>query len=1224
MSPLTQLRLLIPAALMAITLMTAPAAAAEQPREILYVPFETNTEAVVARGLPKAISARVDAYEKGVVGQAARSSKKYNGIRYDARGNIDMDRGSMAFFFKFNGGDVGLNAWTGIAGMGAMDVEGYWGSVMEFHQIAETFHLQFFDVGRYTQRLEYEPVVGRWKKGQWIHLAAVWDRDQGMTIYEDGKRIASNWGRYRWDWNYSPRVLFLGRQAKSSLDFSVDELHVYADCLTDAQITELAAGRQPAGAGLPVRPDAQRHAQDLERMGWTDADLDGLPVLPADQPVQITFASILRAFDAKRQVAQPFEGLKDSTWPLAKYGSQLSGRRLELEFAPSVSFDRVRLFAQRPLKGSLTQPGADTEAEPLLLVDARRPIWRGRFPSLRTDRRLQLLRETGMLGQIDFYRVETPEPALLKAETVEFQAATPLAQAATTPAGRVLLGETPVRFDNAFRAVQASAPAGEVSSPAMGGIQILTEPITASTPLQALTLTLVTRGLTKPTPVQIVVKEPVWPQRDWFACEALLKPSGSGEDRFILTLKGRPVLTPIPETKVGNLQQPVTELAVLITAADPVTWRLGKGGVGVTLVKGDLAAIRPVAVADQIEFAREAFSHSMEGHIWDGGHAMEQWGRLAWPLLYLQGVAPDERAVMQLQIRTNWRNTPVPYAEPKNELGAPEWAFWQMQALAANKAVVHWIIDHRQLPNGEFGGVYGDDTDLVENWIDMSLMGDDDRKIGDALRRIYKGLWENNLVEGVSASIRDHVHSYEEGMGTISQRLLLDYGNPTAVERVMAASGHYSKWMKLNEDGSYSFRSWYWGVSGVWEDGAFGQDTPRNALALIPAAYLAWYNRHPAPLPYLTKWKLALSDVGIVADTLYELKSEPEKAAFRDDWYAKQVTLSYQSRASSLCVNAILDEVPLRPEWIAGLQRTGRKAAVVPNTSSYAIHMGEGFNLMYRVTGDLAWLVNGYKATCQLLNNLDWTYTVAQPSTDRIAIPHTTLSRARLGAMAGNRGANGNFWPRHGISYTAGADDVAALVTTNTTAALTVQFWSFAATNKPLSARVWRLWPGEYEISLAQLPGTDGRPGATLSKERRRLERGAPLTLSLPPRTGVVLEIKALTNQPPVFDLPDPAIGLEDVKVEYASGHLQVTVHNIGTQPASNVMVRVTDTFGGRIIAEQLIPRIEAPLDLKPRSVRLEFHNVDCVTRNRLRVELVAKEGAADLNPFNNIVDYEY
>ena len=46
--------------------------------------------------------------------------------------------------------------------------------------------------------------------------------------------------------------------------------------------------------------------------------------------------------------------------------------------------------------------------------------------------------------------------------------------------------------------------------------------------------------------------------------------------------------------------------------------------------------------------------------------------------------------------------------------------------------------------------------------------------------------------------------------------------------------------------------------------------------------------------------------------------------------------------------------------------------------------------------------------------------------------------------------------------------------------------------------------------------------------------------------------------------------------------------------------------------------------DLKARTKRMEFHNIDCITDGGLSVELDPDGKIDDLNPFNNKVEYRY
>lgn len=1203
--------------------------------ETFYAPFEGSPDAVIAGGDSKPGKAAVNEYEAGPVGKAAHSKSIYNGIYWDGRGNIDLDRGTVSLFYKPNY-DIDVTASRTLAGVSS-DLEGHWLDVWQITQIQDSLYLQWFDLAPQIQSrmymegywgrladgqqappgLRFGKIIGRWKKGEWVHLAMVWDRTQGIKIYENGKLADSTWGKMHWDWNYDPRILHLGETIYSTSDFSADELHVYSECLTDAQIAQLAHGQKPTGK--PMKAPRLNRQAGLARMGWAPADLPQIDVLQPGKPVQMTFAQVESMYDARRRIAQPFEGFKATNWPLTKYGASSKGRLLEMNLRPGQSYDRMRLFCQRPFIGALKEPGGKT----LLEVGTDRPIWRGRLGELHRDTALHLQRHSGKIGQIDFYRTEpapTPGSATLTFHTAQRLDPIPLSQA-----GKVLLGEVTPALRNAVRATTAGGAAFEVKSPACGGVQILSDVLPGKTATDGVLVQLVTGRIGKPTPVRVTVKEPVWPQRDWLVGDVVLAPSHAGRNEYTLVLKGRPVVTPPAESvevpaNGGHLKQPPVELAVTIAAAEDVTWRMGEGGTAVSLLLADLNQVLPTAIADQIEYAREAYAEENEGHVWDI-EAFESYGRIAWPLLYLANMAPNERPVRQLMTRLYWTKGDLPYTEPQNSVGAPEWAFWQLEAMKENERIVRWIIDNHQLPNGEMGGVWGDDTDLVENWVDFVLMGDDDHKIRDGLRKLYAGVFRENLVDGLSATVQDALHSYEEGMGTIANQLVVDYGNPTAIEHTMRAASHYDMLMKRNPDGSTSYRGNYWGAPGVWDYGAFGKDDGVNGLGFVPAAYLIWYNHHPAPQPWIKGWTFNKNTYGgIVTGALYDLMTPEEREDFRNTHYTK-VANELMKYIYVQYMNAVLDIIPAKEDWKPSMMGMAQWMFLkdIPPTSSYAIHMTEHHWLAYRATGDIKYVVDSYKKACRMINNLDWTYTVAEPSTDRIPLPHSSLSRARLGAFAVNRAGNGHFWPFHGISYTAGAEQVAAFVTENTEGSLKVKLWSFDAAPHLLQARVWRLWPGSYKVTLANDRNDDGAPEETIWQTTMTLERGSYLDLRLPSRQGVLLTITALQKSPMNYDRPDPAIGFDDVTVN-AKGELQVTVHNVGIRPTGRIGVRVLDAQTSAVLATTEVAPLEAPLDLKPRSTTVTFPTVKPAAGAKLTVEL--QVDGPDLDPFNNRVEF--
>jgi hypothetical protein len=78
----------------------AAGAESPEPRLLFHAPFEESTDAVVAGGNPKPLRAQVK-LEEGRVGKAAHASGGgYQKLSYDGRGNIDLNAGTLSFFYK--------------------------------------------------------------------------------------------------------------------------------------------------------------------------------------------------------------------------------------------------------------------------------------------------------------------------------------------------------------------------------------------------------------------------------------------------------------------------------------------------------------------------------------------------------------------------------------------------------------------------------------------------------------------------------------------------------------------------------------------------------------------------------------------------------------------------------------------------------------------------------------------------------------------------------------------------------------------------------------------------------------------------------------------------------------------------------------------------------------------------------------------------------------------
>jgi hypothetical protein len=244
---------------------------------------------------------------------------------------------------------------------------------------------------------------------------------------------------------------------------------------------------------------------------------------------------------------------------------------------------------------------------------------------------------------------------------------------------------------------------------------------------------------------------------------------------------------------------------------------------------------------------------------------------------------------------------------------------------------------------------------------------------------------------------------------------------------------------------------------------------------------------------------------------------------------------------------------------------------------------------------------------------------------DRNPLPRYSLVRARMGSLATNRGASGLMWPMHGISYPKGADAVAALVTENLDTKLAVRLYPFTDAAHAVQARVWRLQPGKYTVTLATDKNDDGAGEDVIMKKEIELQRGATVDLTLPPKQPSVLTFTPLESHEFNYDRPDVAVGPWTCDLVYDE-HLVVKVYNLGTKPAQNVLVRVTDARSGQPVmaGEQRIVKIDPPLDMVPKYVGVEFKNINANAYGHLIIEVDPGHEIDDLNPYNNRVELRF
>lgn len=623
---------------------------------------------------------------------------------------------------------------------------------------------------------------------------------------------------------------------------------------------------------------------------------------------------------------------------------------------------------------------------------------------------------------------------------------------------------------------------------------------------------------------------------------------------------------------------------------------------------------------------RGLYTIATEAHIYDSRDVDYRGMLLNEYVERLLRLAPDNDAAQRIQGRIAKRLERVDPPRP-GPADAPDWAVWGRAAQRQWVAMVDWWLDHRWVSSGEIGGNLNDDVEYSCHW-PLAYLITGDHRFANAQRAIADAVWEQSGETGYSIRARDVEHAGEDSGCSLPQMLVCEYGRPVHVERMMTMSRLIPRWTAINGVGRRQFRSYMFNADWIDDGPRKDVDHLYCALAMIGTAHLAWYSGHPQARQWLDEYARAWAAAGLSTDQGKPRGKLPcdirfgdsRIAPYTDRWdrsvyysfgaYVMEYLLlgahrlglggadvaamqPYLTVASGKAVSetrARLAEFADRPS----AEHFGRWAADGtwrPSTSG-ELAAYEAF----RATGDLQLLGDWLHETCREFERSRWLLTEAEPYTDRIPVPGTTLLRHMFlgGDVAGK-----THVPGLAVSWSGGGTDYAACVQDATDTSLRVLLYGFHERTTPMQMRVWRLQPGTYTVTI----GDETRTGVPL-------RRYAAVPFNLPPGRELSLTITLEQAEPATGPLPDLAIGPEDVTRDERG--FKVTVHNLGAADAPGGLVRFLD-LGGRTVTALPVPPIPAPLDLLPKTVTIDMGDPG---RAWATVELVP--AGPDLEAINN------
>lgn len=1208
-----------------MSMLTAPVCAQTQASAdglLFSLSFDTGLVAERAFGAPDPLFASgVDVNLAGAAGRAL-SAGENTALAWSGPGNIYAQRGLVSFFWR--PGDPVTTTPFPIFRVGYPDHTSWDMVFLRIDWNGSGYDAFVTDTNLARTRVSYRLPAAP-SADKWTHIAFGWDEQTGVKLWVDGAPVASAERATVYDaalFGFGPyQRTVSGMQVHSANNFvrggGLDELRIYDHALDDAAVAKLAQPGEPSPVvARVVTANPAARAQWLMRYGWTGAP----PPYLAAASTRIRKVEFTDTRDVKAKMRRGADGIRETTWPGVYNRSRLLGRRDYFELPdwnvysqggvsyrltlPDEPWNRIEIVgaahgAITYAKGGSPQPLIRREVSLERTTDQFADQRRGGEIVFNNDLQETPIQEIGVYdvtpggepaGLATFaYTVRAsaapdyPTLDALKSHIQNRYVAQERAIAVAVPTGAPLVVRAPpaptaplvhVLIPADFRAsIRGRAPnrfsyGWQNLNGGLDGVAV---------DLPALKATATHGGL---IPLNIRIKDPNWPDRDLLDVNVSVKP----EEARSLWLDTRDRILP-----------PHASVYLTIASAAEGFGVASLDGAQIRLVFKDAATAKAEHVADRFEQARDNFAFNVEER--PGSRLYPTWARFENDMTDLFRVDPDNALARAYWVESN---PDQPYAALPPIVvpeGAPRWAWLQVQDMKLYRQFIDWWIDERQADNGEFGGGLSDDTDLVNQWVPLALMGVEPERLTASQRKMLDATYANGMwANGLSAIYGDELHSYEEGINAVAQAMLMDRGDPSAIERAMEVARNFERLTEVNAAGHRHFVSSYYSGTDIVRDGVWGWQRQYSPLITQPGLLLVDYNGSPR----VRQLVLELAD-GWIA---HGKQSPDGRWTFPSDieWMSDRTTGAGVGSAAHLFWTAWRwtgDEKYLRPlladiergvsplnadaiSWLGksaswGAAIAGRPAgpaARITNTT------GEGDYadfVRWQNAGDDKILERLFMSDIESSRQRMPIVTEGHLWVDRVALPIDKVQRTRMGGIAHRRNA---YAPGNLVSWRFDgpltAESVGILIRQGNPAGFTVTLHNLSADPVRATMIGAQVTAGRWTVTPLAENGDAAGPAGTID-----FENGAALPLDLPPGRTVHYALKLESAGTPTWDRPDIGISREDLVVK--GRRLTVRVHSLGATktPKGTVLL---ENAAGNFVASVRIPSLDSPADLTPRT----------------------------------------
>jgi len=1216
-------------------------ALAADPQLLFRVSADKGFEADVAAGdaVPN-FRDKVKRVPTGVRGDAIEWADD-GVLAWNAPGNIYAERGTLSFFWRSRY-PVGEAPFV-IFRVGYADHTSWDMAWLRIDWNGHGFDAFVTDANLARTRVSFRmPALPA--ATDWTHIAFGWDETRGVRLYVDGREVE----RVDTTADYDAALDQLGlagrvmspHQVQSRYNFlrgsDFDEIRVYDRMLDAASITALAQPREPQS--LHAEGDDAASAAASDRAAWLHRyGLDRAPP-PAleDAVTRIRKVEFADARDMKAWMWKATDGIAETTWPGVYNRSRLPGRNDYFQLPdwnvyveggksltltlPDEPFNRIEIRGAAYGEAEYAAPGQ--AAQPLF----QRPQGVVRsvdsFPARRggTLRFTNTAQETPIqeIWAYDVGAGEVPSGSVTLRYTVRSDIAPDYDNLA--PLRQYIAGRHPAAERDTVVALPAKAPARKRSEPSPVAQRPLVHVLVPSTlgqppsdqplmrswaygwenmhdgldgialDLPALDLPAASNGL---IPLNIRVKDPLWPARDMIDVSVSVRPKQART--LWLDLRDRLL----------------TDDSLMIDIASAASGFNGRAldGMGVRLVFKPREAAKAEHVADRFNQVKDNWGFLVEEHTTSQRQLLYR--RLHRDISDLLRVDPEHALGREYWNDISYGNqSPLPVALPQVPKGTPAWAFWQLENLKTTRRYIHWWIDQRQVPYGDFGGGISDDTDLTQQWPGMALMGVDPDALNASMTALSDANYRNGMfTDGLSTIETDELHSYEEGINLNSQMLYLNWGDPLTVERLMATVKAFDRIIQVNPQGHLLFASNWFGGRKVYREPNWQWQKPYSFPILHPAMLLGVYNADADSRRIITgladgylahaytndkgQWALPNEINWATGATrggeLFEGSGGPD--VLHTFWAAWRFSggearylqpLDYRVRRAgpdglSLLNENFLDALGKRASWGAELATLADKPDTVPDFAHY---------VAWESSGDKRYLETLYRSeTREKLQNF-YMNTEGHWWSDRVESPTVNLQRARLGGVALKRNQT---YPGNTVSWRfddpEAAVQVALLLPQPRPDRFKVIAWN--GSGKPQRALMtgWNVTAGHWRMrSGVDRNGDDAIDGKAQVREFDFARSTATDVVFA--RGATVMEFELVQATDPVELRADIGIGRGDLRRD--GNAIVATVHSLGHLDAPAGSAVLMDARG-RELARTAFGPLPAPRDLLPKTQQVRL-----------------------------------